>query len=411
MEFAGHFDDPGGMIEAFYLAGQTMLYRGDFAGARDRFATAVAGFDDRERVQSWAARTGHDAGVANCCNLAVSLWHLGYRDQALKVNQKVRQLAREIGLPFDLAYWLHHTAWLFQYCRLGVEVQAAADEEVAIAAEQGFALRHATGTFFMGAGMLPRGDLVGLLPLLRKGLDAFQATGSELHRPFQLGVLGDACTQAGRFGEALAALDEGLAVAEKNDDLIQEAELRRLKGELSLAEAPSQTAAAEDCLTRAVATRPVGRSRPSTAASRKGSRRPTSWTPPPCCTPWSLEHRHAVVSPGRCRRRGEAAAIGDLADALTRRMSCRRTARGDRGPPHRGSFGDECVHEMFNSSDSKYFENKRDRMAPHFRRGYHVDRCPPRPRDSEFTTSPPSPHGDATRTSQDSSAHEPWPQT
>ena len=32
----GSCDDPGGMMEAFYIAGQTMLYRADFAGARDQ---------------------------------------------------------------------------------------------------------------------------------------------------------------------------------------------------------------------------------------------------------------------------------------------------------------------------------------------------------------------------------------
>ena len=234
-------------MEAFYMAGQTMLYRADFAGARDRFATAVAEYDDRERIKFWAAQTGHDAGVTIRCNLAVSLWHLGYPDQALKVNREMRQLAREIGHPFSLAYGLHHTAWLYQYCRLGAEVQAAAEEEVAIATEQGFALWHATGTFFKGAGMLLQGQPEESLPLLRKGLDAFRATGAELLRPFQLSVLGDAYTQAGRFEEAHAALDEGLALAEKNDDRFQEAELHRLKGELLLAESPDQTAAAEDC--------------------------------------------------------------------------------------------------------------------------------------------------------------------
>ncbi len=249
MEFARRLNDPGSMMEAFYMAGQTMLYRADFAGARDRFATAVAEFDDRERTKFWAAQTGHNAGVNIRCNLAVSLWHLGYPDQALEANREVCQLAREIGHPFSLAYCLHHTGWLYQYCRLGAEVQAAAEEEIAIATEQGFALWHATGTFFKGAGMLLQGRSEESLPLLLKGLDAFRATGAELLRPFQLSVLGDAYTQAARFEEAHAALDEGLAVAEKNDDRLQEAELHRLKGELLLAESPDQAAAAEDCFT------------------------------------------------------------------------------------------------------------------------------------------------------------------
>ena len=49
-------------------------------------------------------------------------------------------------------------------------------------------------------------------------------------------------------------LDEGLALAEKNDERFQEAELHRLKGELLLAESPDQAAAAEDCFRQAIDT-------------------------------------------------------------------------------------------------------------------------------------------------------------
>jgi predicted ATPase len=67
-------------------------------------------------------------------------------------------------------------------------------------------------------------------------------------------MLGDAYTQSARFGDALEALNEGLAIAEKNDDRVQEAELHRLKGELLLAESPDQAAAAEDCFRQAIET-------------------------------------------------------------------------------------------------------------------------------------------------------------
>jgi class 3 adenylate cyclase/predicted ATPase len=254
MEFAGHFRDAGVMMEAFYVAGQTMLYRADFVGARDSFVKAIAEFDDRERIKFWAARTGHNASVACRANLAVSLWHLGCPSQALQVNQEMCRLAQAIGDPFSIAYALHHTAWLHSYCRLGVQVQAAAEEEVAISAKQGFALWHATGTFFRGVGMLLQDSLEASLPLLLKGHDAFRSTGAELHRPFQLSILGDAYMQAARFREARAALDEGLALAEKNDERLQEAELQRLKGELLLAESPDQAVAAEDCFRQAIET-------------------------------------------------------------------------------------------------------------------------------------------------------------
>jgi predicted ATPase len=254
MDIAGRLNDPGILMEALFMAGETMLYRADFATARDRFATAVSEYDDRERTKFWAAHTSHNAGVTCRSNLAVCLWHLGYPDQALKVNREMRQLARDIDHPFSLAYALHHTGWLCQCCRLGAEVQAAAEEEIVIANEQGFALWRATGTFFKGAGMLLQGELEEALPLLLKALDAFRAGGAELTLPCQLSTLGQAYTQAGRFADARQALDEGLAIAEKNDERFQEAELYRLKGELLLAESTDHAAASEGFFCQAIET-------------------------------------------------------------------------------------------------------------------------------------------------------------
>ena len=88
-----------------------------------------------------------------------------------------------------------------------------------------------------------------------KGIDAFRATGAELTLTIQLGTLGDAYTQTGRFDDARRLLAEGLAIAEKNDERRHEAELHRLAGELLLAESPELPAEeAEDCFRRAIET-------------------------------------------------------------------------------------------------------------------------------------------------------------
>ena len=128
-----------------------------------------------------------------------------------------------------------------------------AEEEMALGKEQGFPLWHALGTLHVGGGMLLQGRRAEAVPLLLKGLSAFRATGAEIRVPCYLGMVADACTQDGRFEEAREALNEGFAVAEKNDDRIQEAELHRLNGELHLAETNNQTAAGE-CFRTAIET-------------------------------------------------------------------------------------------------------------------------------------------------------------
>jgi serine/threonine protein kinase/predicted ATPase len=254
MELAERQNDPGMLMEALFMPGATHFYHGEFASARACCEKAVTDYDDRERTKFWSAYAGHNAGVTHRCYLALALWHLGYPDQALKVDREMRELARTIGHPFSLGHAVDFTAFLYQYCRLGTEVQAAAEEEMTVATEQGFQLWHALGTLHKGAGILLQGRLEEALPLLRKGFTAFRATGAEVRIPTYHGILADAYTQSARFEDAHKELDVGLAFAEKNDDRCHEAELHRLRGELLLAASPDQTATAEESFRRAIET-------------------------------------------------------------------------------------------------------------------------------------------------------------
>jgi len=87
------------------------------------FEKALAAYDDRGRTRYWTAHTGHDAGVTHRCYLALVLWHLGYPDQALRVDREMRELARTIGHAFSLEHAIDFAAYLAHYCRLGAEVQ------------------------------------------------------------------------------------------------------------------------------------------------------------------------------------------------------------------------------------------------------------------------------------------------
>jgi predicted ATPase len=243
------------------MQGATQFYRAQFGEARTCCEDAVAAHDDRARTKFWTSYSGHNAGVTHRNYLSLALWHLGFPDQALKLDRETCELARTIGHAFTLGHSLDFTAFLYNYCRLGAEVQQAAEEEIAIGTEQGFELWHALGTLHKGAGLLLQGRREEALPLLLKGYSAFRATGAEVRTPTYLSILADAYLQTARFEEAQKVLSEGLAVAEKNDDRCHEAELHRLQGELMLARSPEEVGAAEDCFRQAIET-----------ARRQGSR-------------------------------------------------------------------------------------------------------------------------------------------
>jgi serine/threonine protein kinase/tetratricopeptide (TPR) repeat protein len=236
MEFAARFNDPGLTMEALFMPGLTSFYQADFAGVRDHCGRAVADYDDRERTGFWTTHIGQNSGVTHRCYLALALWHLGYPDQATKVDCAASELARTLGHPYTLEFALHHSAWLHLYCRRGVEAEATAEEQLRIATEQGFMFWRATAKIYRGGALLLQGRTESAIPSLVEGLDEYRATGAGVSLPYYISILGEAYTRAGQFEDARRTLGQALAVVESNDDRCQEAELYRLLGELSLAE-------------------------------------------------------------------------------------------------------------------------------------------------------------------------------
>jgi adenylate cyclase len=241
-------------MEALFLLGATLFYRGDFVGAIAQFEKALSRYDDRERTRLWASRLGQDAGIGHRCHLVLALWYLGYPEQALRASREMQRLAQFIGHQFSLAYAQHHTSWLYLQLRLPAEIKTASGEGIQTTAEQGFAMFHATQTLFKAAGMLLEGYPGEALPLLTRALEAYRATGAGVWLPYFLSILGDAYMQVGKLNDAREALNEGLALAERSNELCQKAELLRLSGELALLTGSYQESAAEDCFRQAIST-------------------------------------------------------------------------------------------------------------------------------------------------------------
>ena len=261
MELAERFDDPGMLMEALFLMGVTLYYRGDFVGALAQYEKALSHYDDRERNRAWASIVGEDAGVAHRCYLSLALWHLGYPEQALLASRESVKLAQMIDHPFSHAYAQHHASWLCHNLRLPAETKASGEEGTRTASDHGFALFRATGMISQAGALLLENRGHDALPVLVSGLDAYRATGAGLSLPYYLSLLGEALMQADRLDDAEQMFDEGLAIAERHDELCQRAELYRLKGELALLTDAPANGQAEGLFSEAIATAKRQRSR------------------------------------------------------------------------------------------------------------------------------------------------------
>src|SRR5262245_38364048 len=109
-----------------------------------------------------------------------------------------------------------------------------------------------------GWALAEQGQKAEGIAQMRQGLAAYRARGAELERPCWLAVLTEAYGEAGQTEEGLSLLAEALTVVNKSGERSHEAELYRLKGELTLAQSSVQGLAssgqkeAEDSFLKAI---------------------------------------------------------------------------------------------------------------------------------------------------------------
>ncbi len=198
---------------------------------------------------------------------ARALWYLGYLDQALKRNQEALALAQEFSHPFGLTVALYFAAVLHQLRQEGRLTQERAEAALALSTERGFAQFLAQGTILRGWALAVQGQGEEGIAEMRQGLVAFRATVAEIARPYMFALLAEAYRKVGQAEEGLTVLAEALAEVDKSGERRQEAELYRLKGELTLqsqgksrqgkasqdkSEVQSPESEAEECFLKAI---------------------------------------------------------------------------------------------------------------------------------------------------------------
>jgi predicted ATPase len=170
-----------------------------------------------------------------CLLFAVfDLWFLGYPDQALQRSHEALALAQELAHPFSLAFALAGAAWLHQYRRENQAAQEWAEAVITLTTEQGFALWLARGAIWRGWALAEKGQAEEGITQMRQGLATGRVIGDELTRTYHLALLAKAHGKAGQTEEGMKVLAEALATVDGIGERFYEAELYRLKGQLTL---------------------------------------------------------------------------------------------------------------------------------------------------------------------------------
>jgi len=104
---------------------------------------------------------------------------------------------------------------------------------VALASEHGFAQWAANGWILQGWADAQKGEATAGIAGIRDGMAAAEATGARIGTPLFLTLLAEALAFAGKIEEGLAALDDALAKAAVSGERGWDAEIHRLRGELT----------------------------------------------------------------------------------------------------------------------------------------------------------------------------------
>ena len=120
---------------------------------------------------------------------AAALARLGFVDRARSLSAEALAEARALRQPFDLAGALHHACFLHLLCRNPDAVAETAAALVALSREQSFPNYLATGTIFHGWATIKAGNTPTGIEQMRRGIEAYRATGAEINRPSWLGLL------------------------------------------------------------------------------------------------------------------------------------------------------------------------------------------------------------------------------
>jgi predicted ATPase len=233
LRLAQQSHDPVLVQQAYEAMAGTAQFCGEFTHGRASCEQVVALYDPLQHgAQSF--RYGYDAGLGSLGRLTCFLWFLGYPDQATRVADKLLTLAQASPHVQSKVIALHQAAFHHQYRQEAKQMQERAEATMALSNEHGLLFSLAIGTFQLGWALAAQGQITEGVAQLRQGLLTAQTTGGRSGRSYQLSLLVDALRRAGEPEEGLQLIAEALAHVNNTGERFSEAELYRLKGELTL---------------------------------------------------------------------------------------------------------------------------------------------------------------------------------
>lgn len=241
------------LLQAHHAAWTNLFRFPDFLACREHLDQGLALYSLNEHGSHAFVYGGHDPGV--CCwnHAALTLWFLGYADQAQNMARNAMALAEALAHPFSLVLALTFSGFLRQFRREARLAQECVEAALALCSERGIGPQFAAAAKALrGWALATQGQTDEGIMDIQEGLQALRATGTEQRKSYLLALLAETYGKAEQADRGLAELAEALESAEQSGERTWEAELHRLKGELLLSRSADNQGQAEACFSQAI---------------------------------------------------------------------------------------------------------------------------------------------------------------
>ena len=215
------------------LMGLTLLHAGKIEDGRRHFDRAIALYDPAEHFPL-ATRFGQDVGATSLSWRSISLWVLGYPEDALRDVVRALEIARQSQHSATLVYVLNFSIFPHLSCGNFMAVNALIDEFVPLKDQIESGFWGGWGTVQRGCVSALTGKVSEAVQDIASGIGEMRATGTTLWMPLFLSSLGLANAQIGQFDQAWANIHEAMTAVKTVKESWCEAEINRIAGEIAL---------------------------------------------------------------------------------------------------------------------------------------------------------------------------------
>jgi predicted ATPase len=225
--------DSASLAVAHWALGFNLGLMGDFSQGYEILKQGATWYVP-EQHRSLADVYGFDPR-GGCFNwMADLLWFLGYPEQARRTMERGLTLAHGLAHPSSLCFALVYASYSHFHRHEWQLTQEHAEAVTDIATEHEFPHWVQYGQMVHGYALAHQGQAEEGIAEIYQGLAGQRAAGTEGGRSFFQYLLAAAYGQAKQPKEGLNILTEALAFVDRTEERFYEAEMYRLKGELTV---------------------------------------------------------------------------------------------------------------------------------------------------------------------------------